>query len=112
VVRRWPFLLALRFFGLTIETAPSYRKYIFKIIHDIVFHGNGGFDYNTVYNMPIWLRKFTFNEIQEHFNHQKKQYENSKKSSSSKTLVGDDGKVNTPEFLKASKQYKKKSHYK
>ena len=62
--------------------------------------------------MPIWLRKFTFNEIQEHFNHQKKQHEISKKSSPSKTLVGDDGKVNTPEFLKASKQYKSKSQYK
>ena len=37
------------------------------MIHEIVFHGNGGYDYNTVYNMPIWLRKFTFKKIQDHF---------------------------------------------
>jgi len=36
---------------------------MFGMIHDIVYHGNGGFDWHTVYNMPIWLRKFTFNKI-------------------------------------------------
>lgn len=36
---------------------------LFNQIHEIIFHGNGGFDYNTVYNMPIWLRNFTFNKI-------------------------------------------------
>ena len=33
------------------------------MIHDIVYHGNGGFDWDTVYNMPIWLRRFTYNRI-------------------------------------------------
>ncbi len=28
-----------------------------------MYHGNGGFDWHTVYNMPIWLRKFTLNKI-------------------------------------------------
>jgi len=37
------------------------------MIHEIVFHGNGGYDYDTIYNMPIWLRKFTFKKIQDHF---------------------------------------------
>lgn len=32
-----------------------------------MFNGNGGYDWDTVYNMPIWLRKFTFNKIKEHF---------------------------------------------
>lgn len=32
-----------------------------------MFHGGGGYDWNTVYNMPIWLRKTTFNFINEHF---------------------------------------------
>jgi len=53
----------LTFFGLT----PEYRLSVFNNIHDIVFHGNGGYDWHTVYNMPIWLRKFTFNKIREHF---------------------------------------------
>ena len=36
---------------------------MFTMIHDIVYHGNGGFDWYTVYNMPIWLRKFTYKRI-------------------------------------------------
>ena len=38
---------------------------LFSQIHEIIFHGQGGYDYETVYNMPIWLRKFTFNKIKE-----------------------------------------------
>lgn len=30
-----------------------------------MFHGKGGYDYETIYNMPIWLRNFTFNKIKE-----------------------------------------------
>jgi hypothetical protein len=48
---------------------------MFAQIHDIVFHGNGGFDWNTVYNMPIWLRRFTFNKIKEHFDKQNEEAE-------------------------------------
>ena len=36
---------------------------MFAMIHDVVYHGNGGFDWNTVYHMPIWLRRFTYNRI-------------------------------------------------
>ena len=39
---------------------------MFKMIHDIVFHGNGGYDWHTVFNMPIWLRKFTYQQIAEY----------------------------------------------
>lgn len=53
------FLLLLRFFGLSNE----YRFQLFKVIHDICYYGNGGYDFLTVYNMPIWLRKLTFNFI-------------------------------------------------
>lgn len=35
------------------------------MIHEIVYHGNGGYDWHTVYNMPIWLRSFTYNQIRE-----------------------------------------------
>jgi len=33
------------------------------MIHDIVYHGGGGFDWHTVYAMPIWLRNYTHSEI-------------------------------------------------
>jgi len=38
---------------------------MFSQIHDIVFHGNGGYDWETVYHIPIWLRRFTFNKVKE-----------------------------------------------
>jgi hypothetical protein len=65
------FHLILHFFGLTQE----YRLYIFSQIHDIVFHGNGGYDWNTIYNMPIWLRKYTFHKIKEYYDREKEEME-------------------------------------
>jgi hypothetical protein len=58
--------LELTFFGLT----QDYRLYLFKQIHEIIFHGNGGYDWNTIYNMPIWLRRFTFETLREHYEKQ------------------------------------------
>jgi hypothetical protein len=65
------FLLVLTFFGLT----PEYRLSLFRIIHEIVFHGQGGYDWDTVYNMPIWLRRFTFQTMHEHYEKQKEEAE-------------------------------------
>jgi hypothetical protein len=65
------FQLDLAFFGLTSKIAQEFRKSVFDQIHQIVFHGKGGYDWGTVYNMPIWLRKFTFNKIKEWYENQK-----------------------------------------
>tara|TARA_Y100001972_G_scaffold20767_1_gene24492 strand:+ start:1891 stop:2175 length:285 start_codon:yes stop_codon:yes gene_type:complete len=59
--------LILPFFGLTAE----YRKALFSQIHEIVFHGKGGYDWHTLYNMPIWLRNFTFKKIEEYYKKEK-----------------------------------------
>lgn len=56
----------LAFFGLT----PEYRQNIFSQIHEIIFHGNGGYDWHTIYNMPIWLRNFTFRKLEEWYKKQ------------------------------------------
>jgi hypothetical protein len=40
---------------------------MFEQIHDIVFHGNGGYDWFTIYEMPIWLRNFTYNQISDYY---------------------------------------------
>ena len=40
---------------------------MFKQIHEIVFNGQGGYDWNTIYNMPIWLRRFTYETLREHY---------------------------------------------
>jgi|694.fasta_scaffold93101_2 hypothetical protein len=52
---------------------------MFEMIHDIVFHGKGGFDWYTVYNMPIWLRKFTYNKLIRYYK-EKNESESSKAS--------------------------------
>ena len=57
--------MVLTFFGLTSE----YRQNLFSQIHEIVFHGNG-YDWHTIYNMPIWLRNFTYKKLEEYFNKQ------------------------------------------
>ena len=56
--------------------------------------------------MPIWLRNFTFNKIREFYEQEAEANKKASSSSSnSTTLVDSSGKVNTPDFLQASKQY-------
>jgi hypothetical protein len=71
--RKWRSLSPLRFFTLTSKEASLYRNNIFTQIHEIVFHGNGGYDWLTIYNMPIWLRKFTFHKLKTHYEEQSNQ---------------------------------------
>ena len=60
----------MAFFGLISEIIPQYRASLFTQIHEIVFHGQGGYDWGTVYNIPIWLRKFTFHKMKEYYEKQ------------------------------------------
>ena len=75
----------MTFFGLT----PKHRQNIFTQIHEIVFNGNGGYTWYDVYNMPIWLRKFTFKKIQEHYD-KVSEASQTKKPPSKKRPVGPD----------------------
>jgi hypothetical protein len=103
--------LGLSFFGLTYNVAPQVRANLFKQIHEIVFHGNGGYDWNTVYNMPIWLRKYTFNEIKNYYEEQKDAAEGKQNSGGRQTIIGSDGKVKVPELLQKVKNTKKPPKY-
>jgi len=55
------------------------------MIHDIVYHGKGGFDWVTVYNMPIWLRRFTYNRIADHVKEQNEAQQNTTQQTSKGT---------------------------
>lgn len=90
--------LGLGFFGLTSDSAPEYRKNLFKQIHEIIFHGNGGYSWYDVYNMPRWLRLFTFKEINTYFEEQSKILKNSSNSPGTSTLINSDGKINKSAF--------------
>ena len=67
------------FFGLT----PSYKNVVHQQIHDLVFHGGGGFKHSEVYNMPIWMRKFHIKTIQKHLDDQEEQRKKIEKSQQS-----------------------------
>jgi hypothetical protein len=69
----------LAFFGLT----PQYRRRIFDQVHDLVFHGGGGFQYYDVYNMPIWLRTFHSQKISDFNKKQNDENEKAQKRASS-----------------------------
>ena len=62
----------LGFFGLTSEIAPQVRANLFTQIHEIVFHGQGGYDWETIYNFPIWLRNYTYQLIVEAYENERK----------------------------------------
>lgn len=74
----------------------EYRINVFSEIHEIVFHGNGGYDWDTVYEMPIWLRKFTFNKLKEFY----------KETNGNKDLV-EDGGTSNKNLEEAKSQMKK-----
>ena len=78
----------LTFFGLT----PSYRSIVFQQIHDLVYHGGGGFIHSEVYNMPIWLRRFHIQKISEH---NEKQNEEMRKAQGNEQ-IGDDKQIHRP----------------
>ena len=94
--------LGLTFFGLTPTSAKQYRLNFLTQIHEICFYGQGGYSWPVVYDMPLWLRKFTYAKIKSHYD---KQLEMSKKSKDSsnpnvQTLISEDGTIKNPNAFK------------
>ena len=65
------------FFGLT----PNYRVKKQEQIFDLVYHSQGGFTYQDVYNMPVYLRTFYILKMSKMFKDQKKQHDKQLKKS-------------------------------
>jgi len=78
---------------------------MFSQIHEIVFYGKGGYDWDTIYNMPIWLRRFTFEKIKEFYDKERERVE--KQNNLLKNNSGNE--VNRPNI--ASKSPTKKPTY-
>ena len=64
-----------------------------------MYHGNGGYDWQTVYNMPIWLRRFTFQEIADYIEKQNNHESSNSNEGANKTVIDKDGKVQAPDVL-------------
>ena len=39
---------------------------VYQEVHELTYHGGGGFTYFEVYNMPIYLRRFSLKKINDH----------------------------------------------
>ncbi len=78
------------FFGQTSANVKQNRLNLFTEIHEIVFHGQGGYDWETIYNMPTWLRRFTFSKIKEYYD---KQNESVQKANAKNSVINPDGTV-------------------
>ena len=61
-------------------------------MHDLVYHGGGGFIHSEVYNMPTWLRRFHIGKINEFI---EKQNEEQRKAQGNEQ-IGDDKRVLGP----------------
>ena len=104
-MKKFQFQLDLTFFGLTATNAGQVRLALFNQIHQIIFHGKGGYDWNTIYNMPIWLRKYTFHKIKEFYDEKNKSQNEDLASQSQKIK---EGKVNLPSHFKGKLDNSKK----
>ena len=47
-------------------------------MHDLVYHGGGGFIHSEVYNMPTWMRRFHIQKINEHVKKENDEIEKTK----------------------------------
>lgn len=92
--------MGLGFFGLNSETAPQYRVNLFTQIHEICFHGKGGYDWNTVYNMPRWLRLFTFNKINDYYIKEAEDAHIGGKKSNNLSILDSSGNINKENIAK------------
>jgi len=97
--------LDLTFFGLTSKTAPQYRMNTLTEVHDLVFHGKGGYIWSDVYNMPIYLRRFALSKLKEYYDATNKANK-PQTSPDSSTLVDSTGQVNKKAFNSHSPKYK------
>lgn len=59
-----------------------------------MFHGQGGYGWETVYDMPIWLRKFTYKKIADFYAKENEKAKAAAKSRNSTTLMDSAGNVN------------------
>ena len=75
--------MGLTFFGLT----PSYRNIVFAQIHDLVYHGGGGFIHSEVYNMPIWLRRYHIQQLNQYFKDQEKAMKKAQQSTPKESVT-------------------------
>ena len=77
---------------------------MFSRVHEIVFYGQGGYDWDTIYNMPIRYREFIYNQIRTHYEKQAQDAEKQQKSLKSQTAKTAKPNINPTYTAKAPKK--------
>ena len=77
---RLGFQLGLTFFGFN----DDYRADLHDLIFDMIWFGEGRWDWNTIYNMPIFLRNFWIRKMNDIADTRKKQNQQRTQQKSSK----------------------------
>lgn len=85
------FQLLPTFFGLN-------RESIYNEIHEIVFHGKGGYQWDIVYDMPVRLRRFVFNKLKDFYTKENESNDKGVVQDPNKSLMPDIVKSKMPEF--------------
>jgi hypothetical protein len=70
-------------------------------IHDLVYHGGGGFIYSEVWNMPIMTRRYHIRKINDYLEKRAEAEEKAMKGSSSSV---DPKSLNVPDFVSKIKK--------
>jgi len=78
------FQLAQTFFGFS----PQHRIVMHENLFNMVWHGEGRWDWDTIYNMPVHIRRFWEKQVTTIIKSRIEQHESSKKNhaGSRKTL--------------------------
>ena len=70
---QWKSLLS--FFGLQ----PKHKKDIHEEIFQLIYYHKGGFTFNEVYNLPIYLRKVYLTRLNKQYSDENKEIEKARK---------------------------------
>lgn len=60
--------------------------------------------------MPLWLRNYTFTQLNEFYDAESKAYEKATKGENTQTMVDSSGMVKAPDFLKGKSKPSKSSY--
>jgi hypothetical protein len=70
-------------------------------VHDLVYHGGGGFIYSDVWNMPVTTRRYHINKINEYL---KKKAKAEKEAMNKSKQSSDMSKTKIPDFVSKIKK--------
>lgn len=99
----------LAFFNITPETVAQHRYNLFDLIDEMVIAGGGAYSWHDIYNMPLWLRLFTFSKMKARIEKTNAQTPTGKNK---EVLINPDGTINKQKFKEANDNMSGKVSYK